>query len=469
MNDFEENADGFEVKQRASTIFFFRVARRIFIYTCVLILFANIVDISIYWVHKYDVRLTYGNLANILFVLVAVLLQKSGRINRKQASALIIYSTLLNIIYNTSVFFLIHHLDIPAVFYRNAFFISCGIPLVGFLINKYHSLVIGVYLCLYFLVFYFITDNTYMKDNFFITFTTSINFTIIVFLLIQSLERSIDDSRKSHEQLELRKLEIEEKNEQLISSISYAKRLQTAILPSDEEISTLFNDFFVFYRPRNIVSGDIFYLRKIERKLVLAVIDCTGHGVPGAMVSIIGHQALNRALEDFHLTWPAEILAKMNELVRKNLKRGYGDEVIDGMDMSLVTVDMSTMKLQYAGAFNPMYLVRNKELIEFKADRHSIGDDEDITTPKFTNHLIQLERGDKLYLFTDGYVDQFGGPKNKKYNYRRFKSKILEVCTNKMSAQRAAFQADFEEWKGPHDQIDDITLIGIHFDEQMFV
>lgn len=251
---------------------------------------------------------------------------------------------------------------------------------------------------------------------------------------------------------------IEEKNREIVDSISYAKRIQSAILPSDGTLKKVLPDAFVMFKPKDIVSGDFYWLDEKEDKVFFAAVDCTGHGVPGAMVSVVGHNGLNRVLNEFNITQPAAMLDKLNELVEETFSKST-ETVKDGMDMGICCIDKKTNVLQYAGANNPLYLVRNGELIEIKADKQPIGKFDYRTA--FTNHEIELEKGDAIYVFSDGYADQFGGPKGKKFMYKPFKRLITSIAELSVSEQKEKLSAAFEEWKGDLEQIDDVCVFGV--------
>ncbi len=464
-----------EDKNPSIVKFFNTVSTKIYYYTGLLVLVGNTLDLYIYVHNNYDQRLVIGNCLNIFTALVGLILVYLKILNKKIGFAIIGYSTLVNIVFNGIVFLANDDPNLVHSFFRDTLFLVCIIPLAGFIINKYHAIFTGLVICIYTIVYSFVSANQYLENNIMVIVLVTLNFTFIIFLLIQSLEKSIKNSYQSQIELEHQKEEIastkemvEQKNKQLISSISYAKRLQNAILPTKEDIGCYFKDFFILYKPLEIISGDIFFIRRIEKTLIIAVIDCTGHGVPGAMVSMVSYQCLNRALGEFQLTGPADILEKLDELVQNDLNTGYGENVQDGMDLSLISVNMLTMEMQYAGAFNPLYVIRNEQLLEFKGDRHPIGYYGDEALHEFKNHRIQLRSNDRVYLFSDGYADQFGGPENKKFSSKRFKELLIKNSSLSMSEQNLLLDKEYMRWRQDEDQIDDITILGLHFDKSMF-
>ncbi len=260
---------------------------------------------------------------------------------------------------------------------------------------------------------------------------------------------------------------IEEKNKDIKASITYAQRIQEAILPPPDRINNILKNYFILYKPKDIVSGDFYWHSTVKTTpnennpskeiIVIAAVDCTGHGVPGALMSIIGSTILNQSLTVKEVNSPADALGFLNRQLAKNL-----NSIKDGMDMSMCAINLDKMELEYAGANNPLYIVRNKEFIEIKADKQAIGaDHENFESKKFTNHLIPLKKGDAIYLFTDGYADQFGGPNGKKFKYKKFQELLIEIQDNTMEEQKMLLDFHHEQWKGELEQVDDILVIGI--------
>jgi serine phosphatase RsbU (regulator of sigma subunit) len=260
--------------------------------------------------------------------------------------------------------------------------------------------------------------------------------------------------------------ELNEKNEDLLSSIHYARLIQEAILPSEERYRTALPESFVFHRPRDIVSGDFYWLQEIDDKILVAAVDCTGHGVPGAFMSIIGNNALNAAVREEGLTTPSLILDSLNRNVSATLRQQSSKDeagIKDGMDIALVCIDRKTNQLQYAGAYNPLYVIRDGHLMETKGDKFPIGLTIGDTVRLFTNHTFDLQKGDVVFIFSDGYPDQFGGPYGKKFKYDNFRSLLFEVHDLSPRKQLKHLEKTFDEWKGDLVQLDDCLVIGIRF------
>ncbi len=282
--------------------------------------------------------------------------------------------------------------------------------------------------------------------------------------------------------MEMQQKLLSEKNKNITDSLRYAERIQKSIMPSKENFKALFSESFVYFEPLEIVSGDFYYVHKKNNKVFFAVADCTGHGVPGAFVSIIGIHALQRALNEFNLEQPAEILNQVNKLVEQDLSN-YGNTIInDGMDIAFCCLNYENNTLEYAGANIPLWiisdtaeeefesnlyveaLVKNssnetKALREIKANNQPIGYIQ--KRIPFTNYTLDVKKGDMIYIFSDGFADQFGGPLGKKFKYKRLKSMLLEINSLTLDKQKIFIKDALKSWQGEYDQVDDICVIGI--------
>lgn len=263
------------------------------------------------------------------------------------------------------------------------------------------------------------------------------------------------------------KLVIENQKSEIVDSITYAKRIQEAILPTQKFIEENLPSSFLLYKPKDIVAGDFYWVAKVDDEVFFAAADCTGHGVPGAMVSVVCHNALDRVLREFKLTEPGEILDKTRELVEKQLNKAENSSasiknIRDGMDIALCSLNKKTNKLKYAGAYNPLWIIKSNsnEVEEIKATRQPIGRVENPTN--FSTHSIALSKGDKVYIFSDGFADQFGGKDRKKMMKKRFRELLLNTKNLEMKEQSNAINNYFETWKGEMEQIDDVCIIGVN-------
>jgi serine phosphatase RsbU (regulator of sigma subunit)/HAMP domain-containing protein len=266
---------------------------------------------------------------------------------------------------------------------------------------------------------------------------------------------------KQKEEIQEKTKELETLFKQVTDSIHYAKRIQEAILPPLSLVKSILPESFILYKPKDIVSGDFYWIDKKNDWSYFAAVDCTGHGVPGAFMSIVGYNLLKDILNNSNAITPAAIMDKMNDGVANTLHSGSSDnQTKDGMDMTLCALNYKTLELQFAGAFNPLYIVRNNELLQFKADKFPIGM---FIGEKqhFTNNCIQLQNGDHVYIFSDGYADQFGGPKGKKYMAGNFRELLKEMSKLPIENQSINLNQTIEEWRGNLEQVDDILVIGI--------
>jgi ligand-binding sensor domain-containing protein/serine phosphatase RsbU (regulator of sigma subunit) len=252
--------------------------------------------------------------------------------------------------------------------------------------------------------------------------------------------------------------ELAMKNKDILDSITYAKRIQLSILPPEIP----FDDVFILFKPKDIVSGDFYWVTSAGGKEFLAAVDCTGHGVPGAFMSFIGYTSLNKIVIEQGIYQPSSILNRLNEEVAHTLHQKGEDIVNDGMDISLVAYDPAARQLEYAGAFNPLVLIRKGEILETKADRFAIGRATG-TEKKFTNHTISLEKNDTIYMYSDGYGDQFGGPEGKKFKTSNLKELFVSIQDKNMEQQREVLDITLEKWRRGHEQIDDILVMGRKF------
>ena len=308
---------------------------------------------------------------------------------------------------------------------------------------------------------------------------------VILSGLILIVFRSYNQKRKANEIISKQKELVEHKNKEILDSINYAKYIQNALLPSEKVISDLHVDCFILFKPKDIVSGDFYWIHNnpstttTENEVYIAAVDCTGHGVPGALVSVVGNNGLNRCVKEFGINDTGKILDKLSELVEETFEKSE-NELKDGMDISLLKInsnesDKNSVQLQWSGANNPIWIIKNsvsssmsvraesrtesKEIIEVKADKQPVGKFED--RKKFTTNQLTLKKGDRLYLFTDGYADQFGGPNGKKFKYRQLEDLLVSTANLGLHEQKQALGKAFDDWRGNHEQVDDVCIIGI--------
>ncbi len=280
-----------------------------------------------------------------------------------------------------------------------------------------------------------------------------------------SLSRENQEREMFGKQIMLQKEELTLKNKSITDSINYAKRIQTAMLPPYKMFKSIFPSSFILFMPKDIVSGDFYWVNKLNDKVFVSAVDCTGHGVPGAFMSIIGFELFRRITNIEGLSRPSDILNRLNEDFHVIFKDVENIVLRDGMDVAFCSIDKKDKILEFAGAFNPLYLIRDKKIMEIKGDRFAIGLDEtNFMEQTFKNHIIPLQKGDIVYIFSDGFADQFGGPDGKKYKYRRFRHLLLTLHQLPMEKQHEILENNVMEWRGEQDQVDDILVIGIQID-----
>ena len=301
---------------------------------------------------------------------------------------------------------------------------------------------------------------------------------LLVAVVAVIIFRSLRITKNQKEIIEKQKIVVDEKNKniefkskEITDSINYAKRIQRSFLTPSEEFESSFGEHFILYRPKNIVSGDFYWLVNIHttpkngetKKLsVLSLVDCTGHGVPGALMSIVGNTLLNQTIKNPDINSPADVLGYLNRELPKNIrKHDKNDLVRDGMDMVMCAFDFTSSKMFFSGANNPIYFIRNNQLKEQRGDKQPISASDDIPKKNFTNHTFDLLKGDTVYLFTDGFADQFGGPKGKKFKYKQLADLLVSIQEKSMDEQKEVLNKTFDNWKGSLEQVDDVCIIGV--------
>jgi tetratricopeptide (TPR) repeat protein len=264
--------------------------------------------------------------------------------------------------------------------------------------------------------------------------------------------------QKANTIIALQKSIVEEKQKEILDSITYAQRIQSAILAKETDIKKHLPESFLLYKPKDIVAGDFYFFETTSTHLFYAAADCTGHGVPGALVSVVCSNALSRCVKEFNLTEPGKILDKARELVLETFNKS-GKDLKDGMDISFLAREIKSGKHTWAGANNSLWIIRDKNIIEFKSNKQAIGFNENALP--FTTQEIEVLKGDLLFLYTDGYADQFGGDKGKKFKYKQLQQSLVAISHLPLDEQQIIIEKSFNEWKGNLEQVDDVCIIGI--------
>lgn len=312
---------------------------------------------------------------------------------------------------------------------------------------------------------------------------------ILLFLIMILIYRQFQQKKKANLLLQQQKNEIEQQKSEIerqhilvtqqqkkiTDSIQYARRIQQAVLPPEDIFSETFNDYFILYRPKDIVSGDFYWVSKKEQLLIMAAADCTGHGVPGAFMSMLGVAYLNEIVNKIAINKHInsmnadDILNQLREMVISSLHQtGNSNESKDGMDIALTIIDFEHKRLQYSGANNPLLLIRNNEIIEVKADKMPVSYHQKRNIP-FTKHEMDLQDDDLIYIFSDGYVDQFGGDQGQKFMLSRFRDLLLKISSQPMADQGLILDKTIDDWRGNRSQLDDVLVIGAKFTTKISV
>lgn len=313
-----------------------------------------------------------------------------------------------------------------------------------------------------------------VKNSFFLTTTayllyaTCILFLIFLYIQIRTQKLRNDNKLLREKQqaaikIARQKEELTIKNKNITDSLNYAKRIQQALMPSEKSFRKILPNSFVLHRPKDIVSGDFYWINETADLIYVAAIDCTGHGVPGAFMSIIGFELFRKIAYSQNKHNSDKVLDVLNEDFAQIFKDVDGISLKDGMDIALCIIDKKNGSLQFSGAFNPLYIIREDKIIELKGDRFSVGlDDEDEKHQGFSSQVIQLMKNDRIYLFSDGFADQFGGPEGKKFKYRRFRHVLLNIHNLPFSEQKILLEKTIDNWRGSMEQVDDVLVIGFN-------
>lgn len=284
---------------------------------------------------------------------------------------------------------------------------------------------------------------------------------ILQFWVLLRTRKHLSEMKSAYSEIEIHRSELQLRNKDLTDSLNYACRIQAALLPSEHHIRRIFPDYFIYYRPKHIVSGDFYWFSERDDKYFIAAADCTGHGVPGALMSMIGLELIQKIINEMKVDDSDQVLITMNrELESAFFKEESGKPIIkDGIEMSICIIDKKTRVMEFSGAFLPVYIVRDDKLIEIKGDKKNVV--QSFAMVSFNRSTFTLQEGDLLYLFSDGYADQFGGPENKKFMYRRLRHILLTISKYPLPDQQRILDETIDSWMEGHDQIDDMMILGV--------
>ncbi len=284
---------------------------------------------------------------------------------------------------------------------------------------------------------------------------------ILQFWVLLRTRKHLTEMKGAYNEIDTQRSELQLRNKDLTDSLNYARRIQAALLPAEHHIRKIFSNYFIYYRPKHIVSGDFYWFSERDGKYFIAAADCTGHGVPGALMSMIGLELIQKIINEMKVDDTDQLLLTMNrELESAFFKEESGKALIkDGIEMSICIIDKKTREMEFSGAFLPVYIVRDDKLIEIKGDKKNVV--QSFAMVSFNRSTFRLQEGDLLYLFSDGYADQFGGPENKKFMYRRLRHLLLTISKYPLIDQERILDETIASWMDGHDQIDDMMILGV--------
>jgi serine phosphatase RsbU (regulator of sigma subunit) len=438
---------------------------------------------------EIDLRF-WNNAITILIALLCPLIFQHKKSGLKKIYGILVSAIFANTIIDFSYFW--HDSNFLGIFLRDSIYLGLLITMSAYMVSKtFSALLTALYICILLLVT-FLSQNTFLLNNFDNILIVFLAFALVMFFFVGILEKVVNElhqfnqiSKEQNEEIQMQNTElyqqreeitlqrdtlenqnlmIEKKNKDIFDNLLFAKSIQQSILPKEKDYRDYLPDSFIQLYPKDAISGDFYWINEKNGKIFIAAIDCTGHGASGALVSMIMYLTMNRVLSQLEEPTPSSMLNKLDSILIAEFNKDsidFNDRI--GMDISLISIDIENMSMQYAGAINPMYFVRNSKLLQFKASRHLLGIDSTEIFNYFENSTIDILPGDTIYLFSDGLPDQFGGPDGKKLGYRRFREFLEQISIEEMETQKSLISKFLIEWKGNYEQVDDILLIGIRF------
>jgi serine phosphatase RsbU (regulator of sigma subunit) len=364
--------------------------------------------------------------------------------------------------------------------YRDTVYIAFILTLTSYFVNKYHAFIVaGVYV-LSIVFFSFTIDKSIIHKFLTIIFSIS-SYSIIIYYFVKKQEKTLEELNhinfqinqqneellQQQEEISLQKeilteqaMVIIEKNKEVLDGIRFAKSIQESVLSKESDIEAYFKNYFVISRPKSMISGDFFWVKEWHDKIYMAVVDCTGHGVPGALVSMLANMYLGRAFIEIENPHPSQILNYINKAIAGELRLIESYHARVGMDIAIVCIDLQKMTMDYAGAFCPLYMIRRDNLIQYEGTKIMIGILTHNKSTQFKDQTINLMKGDRFYLFSDGVLDQFGQKTDKKFGYKRMRNALVDTNHGSLETQKELFIKKWLEWKGNRLQVDDVLLLG---------
>lgn len=451
--------------------------RSIYIITLILVMLGF--GIEVFRSEFLNVRHRYVDIATLSIWSVSLFLIFLKKCKISHCFAVSAYGLLFNILFTLVLNY--NKVNVSAQFSRDAVFIAFTLTLTAYFVNKYHAFIIaGIYTVVFGFFCAFI-DGSLFKDSVTIMFSV-ISYSFIIYYFVKKQEKTVeelnlinfqvnqqnDELVEQQEEISLQKeilIEqknlIYERNNEILDGIRFAKSIQESVLSKESDIEKYFKNYFIIEMPKSVISGDFFWIKEWKGKIYLAVADCTGHGVPGALVSMLANMYLGRAFIELENPCPSKILNYINDSITGEIRLVDSFHARIGMDIALVSINLTDLTLEYSGAFCPLFIIRRDNLMQYDATRLMIGSLLGSRANRYKNQHIELRSGDRIYLFTDGILDQFGQKIDKKFGYARVRNALVDSNHGNMLTQKILFQKKWLEWKGDRIQVDDALLLGI--------
>jgi serine phosphatase RsbU (regulator of sigma subunit) len=443
--------------------------------------------LDIFWLTEAVPVKVLLNCTTIIVLLTSLILLLLKVLNYDKSYIILAYTIIISTILDFYLY--LHHTEFMPVLMRDSFFLLCVISISAFALNRNHAVIFSFLFLSNLIALTFISHEPFLLINLpglgvvIIFYSLTMYFYLKVrdrhVYFIEQSNKMIKDQSKEiylqntellqkteeissqHEKMEAQNQTIEQKNKDILDNFIFARSIQNSILPKESEYQNYLPDSFIMHISKDEISGDFYWIREKCGKIFIAAVDCTGHGVSGALVSMIGFLSLNRALAEIDAPDPAEILNKLDTVFQTEFNHVKADfNVKIGMDIAIVSIDLENHILEFSGAFNPLYLVRKGELTKINAHHYMLGIEVDEFFHKFENTEIEIQHGDSMYLFSDGLADQFGGPRGKKFGYERLRKLLLGNSLQPMEFQKHEIRKAWDEWKGNNEQTDDVLLMG---------
>ncbi len=471
-----ENSLYINFKKGLQTILLFAVCLTILVYILDAIKLANQIPLK-----------SIINLIAAFILLFSVVLYFLKKISLEINYGILAYTIIITAI---SGFYLYRSSpELLSFLLRDSLYLICVITISGFALNRRHAVIFSVWFILNIIILTLITKDPFLLKNIVVISGTLIFYSSAFFYFLKIRDgynnEIVQTNRMVHEQhaeilsqnkllisqqeeisLQSTRMEsqtntLEKKSRDILDNLVFARNIQKTILPKEIEYLNHLPDSFILNLPKDEISGDFYWIREKDSKLYIAAVDCTGHGMSGALVSMIGFLSLNRAIAELHNPSPADILNKLDSIFQTEFNHTHEDfNAKIGMDIALVRLDLEARKLEFSGAFNPLYIIRKGHLISIKANHYMLGIEVDEFFHNFENHVMDVLPGDSMYIFSDGMPDQFGAKSGKKFTYDRLRKSLLAVSVLEMEEQREELRRIWLEWKGNQEQTDDILLMG---------